>query len=55
MDDRKEIYQDLCINCYNCKQKKDKVYCKFGVFEEKAGTPILHTPQDYDCPEFDEM
>lgn len=40
----------LCIDCYNCKIKNKKVYCKEGYFNgvdiRKAS---LYTPFDFDC------
>lgn len=45
----------LCTSCFNCKKKKDKVYCKLGVWEEPAnGRTILHTPYDFNCNQWDE-
>ncbi len=46
----------LCVRCFNCKSKSDEIYCKFGCFKEKKSTrPIIHVPQDFDCPEYDEV
>jgi hypothetical protein len=40
----------LCVDCINCKKKKKKIYCKFGVWEiEDIGRSILYTPFDFDC------
>ena len=45
----------LCTSCYNCKKKNGKVYCKLGVWEEDDnGRTILHTPYDFNCPEYEE-
>ena len=45
----------LCVDCFNCKQHKRKIYCKLGVWEEvDEGRSILHTPFDFNCPEWDE-
>ena len=45
----------LCVNCFNCKTKGTDIYCKFGVFREKKTKFIIYSPQDFDCPEYDEM
>ncbi len=45
----------LCKNCFNCKKKKNKVYCKIGYFKISADIPIIYTPYDFDCYEYDEM
>ena len=49
----KNCYQNkplLCINCYNCKIKSKKVYCKEGYFKETNIKKIsLYTPFDFDC------
>jgi len=40
----------LCTSCFNCKKKKEKIYCKLGVWEEDDnGRTILHTPFDFNC------
>lgn len=41
----------LCVNCFNCKTKKGRVYCKKGCFNEKTSSnrSILYTPMDFDC------
>ena len=40
----------LCINCYNCKTKNKKVYCKEEYFSEDNIKKIsLYTPFDFDC------
>jgi multimeric flavodoxin WrbA len=46
----------LCIDCFHCKTKNKKIYCKLGVWEEinNNGKSILHTPYDYNCPKWDE-
>ena len=45
----------LCIDCFNCKKKKKKIYCKLGVWqEEDNGKTILHTPFDFNCTEYEE-
>ena len=55
----------LCTSCYNCKRKNEKIYCKFGykkpdgtfkrLWEEvDDGKTILHTPYDFNCPEYEE-
>jgi hypothetical protein len=49
------LERQLCKNCFNCKIKGNKVYCKFGLFEEKKDTVLLYIPQDFDCPEYEEV
>ena len=45
----------LCTTCFNCKTKDSEVYCKLGVWKEKNnGKSILHTPYDFNCPEYEE-
>jgi hypothetical protein len=45
----------LCVDCFNCKKQKKKIYCKLGVWEEyDNGHSILHTPFDFNCPKWDE-
>jgi hypothetical protein len=44
----------LCIECFNCKTKKGTTYCKLGAWEEKSNKSILHTPYDFNCPEWEE-
>lgn len=41
----------LCVNCFNCKTKKGRVYCIKGCFNEKTSPnkSIIHTPMDFDC------
>ena len=52
---KQEKYIKLCTSCFNCKQRNGKVYCKFGVWEEiNNGKTILHTPFDFNCPEYEE-
>lgn len=44
----------LCVDCFNCKTKNKKVYCKLGVWEEENDdNNILHTPYDFNCPNWD--
>lgn len=55
----KHVNQDtvkirLCINCFNCKKKRDDVYCKLGAWKEKYTETILHTPYDFNCNKWDE-
>jgi multimeric flavodoxin WrbA len=51
--DQEEI--KLCIDCFHCKKKKNKIYCKFGVWKETdTGKSILHMPYDFNCPEWTE-
>ncbi len=46
----------LCIRCFNCKLKDNEIYCKFECFrEKKTSRPITYVPQDFDCPEYEEM
>lgn len=47
----------LCRNCYNCKKKDGRVYCSVGHFDvdEKNDLPIIFTPYDFDCHEYDCM
>jgi hypothetical protein len=45
----------LCVDCFKCKTRKKKVYCKLGVWEEiENGKSILYTPFDFNCPEWEE-
>lgn len=45
----------LCINCFNCKKKGKKIYCKYGLWKEvDKGKSILHTPYDFRCSEWEE-
>lgn len=44
----------LCVDCFNCKKKKNETYCKIGVWKEKGDKTILHSPYDFSCPHFDE-
>jgi multimeric flavodoxin WrbA len=45
----------LCVDCFHCKKKKRKIYCKLGVWEEiDDGKSILYTPYDFSCPKWDE-
>lgn len=45
----------ICIACFNCKKKDDKIYCKLGVWSEKANSKsILHTPFDFNCNRWEE-
>ena len=44
----------LCINCYNCKVKKKKIYCKEGYFKETNIKKVsLFTPFDFDCYKYE--
>ena len=44
----------LCVDCYNCKIKNSKVYCKEGYFKELNIKDIsLFTPFEFDCCEFE--
>jgi len=45
----------LCTSCFHCKTKNKKIYCKLGVWREEEDDykTILHTPYDFDCPEWD--
>lgn len=55
MQSKKNISIRLCTSCFNCKTKEKKVYCKLGVWEEvDNGKTILHTPYDFNCPEYEE-
>jgi multimeric flavodoxin WrbA len=50
-----ELDIKLCVDCFKCKTKNKKVYCKLGVWEEvDSGQSILHTPYDFGCPKWDE-
>lgn len=46
----------LCINCFNCKKKQNKIYCKLKRWEPvvDTGKTILFTPYDYNCPDYEE-
>jgi len=55
----------LCTSCFNCKSKGGKVYRKFYTIDEDGkkqrvweenddGRTILHTPFDFNCPEYEE-
>lgn len=45
----------LCVDCFNCKTKNKKVYCKFGAWEEVDNNKsILHMPYDFDCTKWEE-
>lgn len=45
----------LCTDCFNCKKKKSKIYCKLGVWkEEDNGNSILYTPHDFNCNRWEE-
>lgn len=46
---------ELCVNCFNCKTKKESVYCKFGYFQVKKGAPIIYTPYEFECFSYEEM
>ena len=40
----------LCIDCYNCKIKNKKIYCKERYFKETNIKKVsLFTPFDFDC------
>jgi hypothetical protein len=40
----------LCVNCYNCKTRKGKVYCIKGCFDDMdMDKPIIYTPLDFEC------
>ena len=55
MQGKQDIYIRLCIDCFNCKKKNNKIYCKLGVWEEISnGKSILHTPYDFNCNMWDE-
>lgn len=46
----------LCIDCFNCKKKNNKTYCKLGVWkEEDDKKSIIYTAYDFDCIEWEEM
>lgn len=57
---KKHVNQDtlktkLCVDCFNCKTKNRKVYCKIGVWKEDDNSKsILHSPYDFDCPKWEE-
>ncbi len=56
MHEKKDTKLRLCTSCFNCKQKNGKIYCKLGVWEEKAnGRTILHTPFDFNCNRYEEV
>lgn len=45
-----------CINCYNCKTKNKKIFCKENIFSEttlKIGQ--FFTPYDFECLYFISM
>lgn len=42
----------LCKNCFNCKIKNEKVYCKLGYFSDEILEYLLYIPQDFDCQDF---
>ncbi len=43
----------LCVNCFNCKTKLNKVYCKLGFFKQNKTKSLLFTPTDFDCESYD--
>jgi len=50
-----DIQIKLCTDCFNCKKKKNRIYCKYGVWEEvENGKTILHSPFDYSCPYYED-
>jgi hypothetical protein len=55
MQEEKDLEIKLCIDCFLCKKKQSKIYCKLGVWEEvDNGRSILHTPYDFNCNQWDE-
>jgi hypothetical protein len=53
---KQDIRIKLCTDCFNCKKKKNLVYCKLGVWKETDnGKSILHTPFDFGCNKWDEV
>jgi hypothetical protein len=44
----------LCTSCFNCKKKKNDIYCKLGVWKEVNNKTILYTPFDFNCTEWEE-
>lgn len=45
----------LCTSCFNCKKKRQMIYCKLGVWKEpENGRTILHTPFDFNCNRYEE-
>jgi hypothetical protein len=52
MEDKKI---EICTDCFNCKTKMGKTYCKLGLWkEDNKNKSILYTPVDFGCNYFDE-
>lgn len=47
--------KQLCVKCFYCRTKQNNIYCKFGLWEEKKPKMITCIPQDFDCPEYEEV
>lgn len=54
-EDLEENKTYLCINCFNCKTKNNKIYCKYNNFKDLQYKDVcLLSPLDYDCWQFEE-
>ena len=42
-----------CNNCFNCKTKNEKVFCKLGFFSQNKNKLLIFTPYDFDCDSYD--
>ena len=54
--DKKKIGEQ-CVNCFNCKKRGNEVYCKLGVWTERAedvNKIRYHIPQEFGCPSYEE-
>jgi hypothetical protein len=53
---KKKINIHLCLNCVNCKERKNKVYCSKDYFKDIDKSKVTtYIPQDFDCYEFEEI
>ena len=50
MKDEEQNIMSLCINCFHCKVKNGKIFCKYGNFKDLTyEETTLLTPFDYEC------
>ena len=49
-----QLKNKLCKDCLHCRKKGKRIFCRKGYFDDIGeDTPLLFTPYDFDCFQFD--